>query len=174
MCCWCCGRRDARIALPQRRRALSASTPSRSASATRFHSFGSRKVEAEEVRSSPAGERRPAKGRCTTTGNPSSLPTDTSAEPYSTCATERATQRSPLGTQRGALPYVGPESRPAAASTRRKRPWPSDHRGCKRYQSRGVMGALDSFDGRSDSGGGCRARGLQASAAHRVESVFLL
>ena len=28
----------------------------------------------------------------------------------STCATERATQRSPLGTQQGALPDVGPES----------------------------------------------------------------
>jgi hypothetical protein len=33
------------------------------------------------------------------------------------------------------------------------------------------MGASHSFDGRSDSGGGCRARGLQDSAAHRV-SVF--
>jgi hypothetical protein len=37
----------------------------------------------------------------------------------STCATERATQRSPLGTQQGALPYVGPEPRPTAASSRR-------------------------------------------------------
>jgi hypothetical protein len=75
MCCWCCGRRDARTAFPQRRRALFASTPGRSANATRFHSCGSRKVEAEEVRSSPAGERRPAKSCSTTDGNPSSLPT---------------------------------------------------------------------------------------------------
>ena len=75
----CCGFRDARTAFPQRRRALFASTPGRSANATRFHSFRSRQVEAEEVRSSPAsspaGERRPAKGRSTTDGNPSSLPT---------------------------------------------------------------------------------------------------
>ena len=110
MCCWCCGRRDARTAFPQPRTAPSASTPGRSANATRFHSFGSRKVEAEEVRSSRGRERRPAKGRSTTTGNPSSLPTDTCAEPYSSCTTERATQRSPLGTQQGALPDVGPES----------------------------------------------------------------
>ena len=119
MCGWCCGRRDARTAFPQPRTAPSASTPGRSANATRFHSFGYRKVEAEEVRSSRGRERRPAKGRSTTTGNPSSLPTDTCAEPYSSCATERGTQRSPLGTQQGALPYVGPEPRPTAASSRR-------------------------------------------------------
>ena len=55
------------------------SLPARPAALTRFHSFRSRQVEAEEVRSSPAsspaGERRPAKGRSTTDGNPSLLPT---------------------------------------------------------------------------------------------------
>ena len=52
-------------------------------------------------------------------GRESEFTADTSAEPYGTCATERATQRSPLGTQQGALPYVGPEPRPTAASSRR-------------------------------------------------------
>ncbi len=36
------------------------------------------------------------------------------------------------------------------------------------------MGASHSFDGRSDSGGGCRGRGLQDSAAHRKRFLFEL
>jgi hypothetical protein len=53
-------------------------------------------------------------------GRRSEFTADTSAEPY--VRDGRATQRSPLGTQQGVLPYVGPESRPAAASTRRSDP----------------------------------------------------
>jgi len=119
MCGWCCGRRDARTALPQRRRALFASTPGRSNEIPQLSVATSR---------SRGGSQQPCKQPCRRAasckgslhnGRESEFTADTSAEPYGTCATERATQRSPLGTQQGALPYVGPEPRPTAASSRR-------------------------------------------------------
>ena len=123
MCGWCCGRRDARTALPQRRRALFASTPGRSANATRFHSCGSRKVEAEEVRSSPARERRPAKGCATTAGDPSSLPTQALSR---MCATEELRNAALWARNKGPYPTLvrsrGPRLRRLEEATRAEPP----------------------------------------------------